>query len=85
MPRWVYDRLRLRGTIRLDPAGIKLGQRHHFDVELSAVVPITESVSNFKNKLHVYPAAVRFLRQHLLGEAAARDALVGAELRPGLS
>lgn len=72
--RWVYERLRLGGTVRVQPDGIKLGQRHCFDMDFQAVVPIADSISNTKNKLVAYPLAVDFLRRHLLTiEAAAHD------------
>jgi hypothetical protein len=71
--RWVYVRLRLRGTVRLDPKGVQVGQRHRFDLDFEAVVPITNSASHTKNKLVAYPMAVDFLRRHLMGEVPDQE------------
>jgi hypothetical protein len=37
--RWVLDRLRLTGTVRLDPNGVRLGRiNHRFSLELNACI-----------------------------------------------
>jgi hypothetical protein len=37
--RWVLDRLRLTGTVRLDPNGVRLGRlNHRFSLDLSACI-----------------------------------------------
>jgi hypothetical protein len=67
--RWVFERVRLHGVIRLDPDGVPIGTKHRFDVDLEAVVALPDSVSKPKNKLVAYPLAADFLRRHLLGES----------------
>ena len=37
--RWVLERLRLHGTVRLDPNGVRLGRLHHrFAFDLNASI-----------------------------------------------
>lgn len=70
----MYEQLKLRDTIRLEPEGIKLGQRHHFDIGFEAAIPIPNGASRLKNKLNklvAYPMAAEFLDRHLKSGAAA--------------
>jgi site-specific DNA recombinase len=47
--RRVYDLLRLRGKVRLDPDhGVKLGRRHRFAVDWDAVIELQHSGKNYK-------------------------------------
>jgi len=69
--RVIYDRLRLRTTIRMAPDGIQIGTKHHFDLDVNAVIPLSENVARLKNKLTIYPKVVEFLRLHLLAPVAA--------------
>jgi Asp-tRNA(Asn)/Glu-tRNA(Gln) amidotransferase A subunit family amidase len=66
--RAIYERLRLRITIRMAEDGIQIGTKHRFDLDVSAVVSLSDQVAKLKNKLVAYPAAADFLRRHLLGE-----------------
>jgi site-specific DNA recombinase len=69
--RAIYERLRLRGTIRMAEDGVQIGTKHRFDIDLEAVISLSDEFARLKNKLTIYPIVDRFLRLHLLGAAAA--------------
>lgn len=41
--RRLYELLQVRGTVSVDPDGVRLGQRHHYRIDWQAVIPLRSS------------------------------------------
>ena len=47
--RRLYEAIQVRGTIYLDPNGVRIGRRHRYRIDWQAAIPLSGSISGFLN------------------------------------
>jgi hypothetical protein len=52
--RTLYELLQVRGTVAIDPNGLKLGQRHRYRLDWQAAIPLCTSTNIFLKSLKTY-------------------------------